>query len=155
MKSQATNLSPLSMGRTLARIGQPPSSPRRPTAIGTGFPPVPPDGFITADEFAELLGISRSAFFRLKKASELPPPFYFGSLPRWWIPDVYAWIQKRRGLQDPISTNGTPQAMSSLPLTSEDSQSTDYPLCPRCGAIISQELCHQCGYRRCPSCGDL
>jgi len=67
------------------RTPPPPSPPV--VANGSGF-----GEFLTPEEFARLLKVSRANFFKLKSKGEVPRAAYFGRLPRWWQPEVEAWI---------------------------------------------------------------
>jgi excisionase family DNA binding protein len=63
--------------------------------ITTRTPIDPPTLTLTAKDAAELLGISRSQFFKLHAAGRIGPlPVYLGSrAPRWVRSELEAWLQ--------------------------------------------------------------
>ncbi|HKQ47605.1 MAG TPA: helix-turn-helix domain-containing protein [Phycisphaerae bacterium] len=47
---------------------------------------------ITADEVAELLGISRAHLWKLHSSGRLPRPIRLGRAVRWSVSEIQAWL---------------------------------------------------------------
>ena len=56
-----------------------------------------PDGplLLTAEETAALLGISRSALYRMDARGDIPRPVRIGRMTRWSRLEVIRWVERR------------------------------------------------------------
>jgi predicted DNA-binding transcriptional regulator AlpA len=60
---------------------------------------------LTAEDFWRRLKIARSAFYKMVRKREIPPPFYIGRSPRWREADfqeVVNRLARDRGVEPPL-----------------------------------------------------
>lgn len=56
------------------------------------------DGYLTADEFAQRLGVKRASVHRYRVRGDIPAPDrYVGRTPLWAEASVEAWLRQRPG----------------------------------------------------------